>query len=108
MGNGREIAIHNHPALGWPNFSKEDVINTALGTRRGIVAVSTKEGRNEITAKYAGTYTFVKGGHFDVNGFVKGVNTAKLAGKDYNDAVNRWLKANQKKYGYTYTYKKAR
>lgn len=107
-GNGREIAIHNHPAHGWPNFSKEDVVNTALGTRRGIVAVSTKAGRSEDTAKYAGTYTFVKGTHFNASAFVKGVSNAKLSGKDYNDAVSRWLKANQKKYGYTYSFTKAK
>lgn len=107
-GNGSEIAIHNHPAGGWPTFSKEDVINTALGTRRGIVAVSSTAGRSEDTAKYAGTYTFMKGTKFDASGFIKGVNNAKLSGKDYNDAVNKWLKANQKKYGYTYSYVKAK
>lgn len=107
-GNGSEIAIHNHPRDGWPNFSKEDVVNTALGTRRGIVAVSTKAGRGEDTAKYAGTYTFTKGHHFDASGFVKAVNNANLSGKDYNDAVSRWLKANQKKYGYSYSYQKAK
>lgn len=107
-GNGREIAIHNHPHDGWPTFSKEDIINTALGTRRGIVAVSTRTGRDETTAKYAGTYSFVKGTRFDASGFVKGVNGAQLSGKDYNDAVSRWLRTNQKKYGYTYNYQKAK
>lgn len=34
-GNGTEIAVHNHPKDGWPTFSKEDVVNTAMGTRRG-------------------------------------------------------------------------
>ena len=106
-GNGTEIAIHNHPAGGWPTFSKEDVVNTAMGTRRGIVAVSSTQGRSEETAKYAGTYSFVKGTHFNASGFIKGVNSAKLNGKDYNDAVNKWLKANQKKYGYKYSYSKA-
>lgn len=107
-GDGREIAIHNHPRDGWPAFSKADVINTAMGTRRGIVAVSTKEGRSEDTAKYAGTYSFMKGGHFKASAFIKAVNNAKLSGKDYNDAVSRWLEANQKKYGYTYSFTKAR
>ena len=107
-GNGKEIAIHNHPAAGWPVFSKEDVVNTAMGPRRGIVAVSTKAGRDADSAKYAGTYTFVKGSKFNASGFVKGVNGAKLSGKDYNDAVHKWLKANQKKYGYTYTYVRAK
>lgn len=107
-GNGKEIAIHNHPAAGWPTFSKEDVINTAMGTRRGIVAVSSTAGRGEDSAKYAGTYTFVKGARFNASGFVKAVNGAKLSGKDYNDAVHKWLKANQKKFGYSYSYAKAK
>lgn len=106
-GNGTEIAVHNHPKDGWPTFSKEDVINTAMGTRRGIVAVSSKQGRSAETAKYAGTYSFVKGAHFDASGFIKAVNRAKLSGRDYNDAVSKWLKANQKKYGYTYSFSKA-
>ena len=105
-GNGTEIAIHNHPKDGWPTFSKEDVVNTAMGTRRGIVAVSSPQGRTPETAKYAGTYSFVKGTHFNASGFVKAVNTAKLSGTDYNDAVSRWLKANQKKFGYKYSYSK--
>lgn len=106
-GNGSEIAIHNHPSDGWPTFSKEDVLNTALGTRKGIVAVSGTKGRGD-DAKYAGTYSFIKNQHFDAQGFVKAVNKAKLSGKDYNDAVNKWLKANQKKYGYTYSFVKAK
>lgn len=107
-GTQNEIAIHNHPTGGWPTFSKEDVVNTAMGSRRGIVAVSTTAGRGEESAKYAGTYSFVKGQHFNASGFVKGVNSAKLSGKDYNDAVSKWLKANQKKYGYTYSFTKAK
>lgn len=106
-GNGNEIAIHNHPKDGWPTFSKEDVINTAMGTRRGIVAVSSKQGRTAETAKYAGTYSFVKGTHFDAAGFIKGVNKVKLSGKDYNDAVDKWLRNNQRKYGYKYSYTRA-
>ena len=31
-----------------------------------------------------------------------------ISGKDYNDAVDKWLRANQKKYGYSYTYVKAK
>lgn len=107
-GSGKEIAIHNHPRDGWPTFSKEDVINTALGTRRGIVAVSTKTGRNDDTTRYAGVYTFTKESHFKASDFVKAVNNAQLSGKDYNDAVSKWLKANQKKYGYKYSYRKAK
>lgn len=82
------------------------MVNTALGTRKGIVAVSGTKGRSEDSAKYAGTYSFVKGTHFNASGFVKAINTATLKGADYNDAVNKWLKANQKKYGYKYSYTK--
>ena len=103
-GSGKEIAIHNHPAHGWPVFSKEDVVNTALGTRKGVVAVSTKAGRDEKTAQYAGTYTFVKGTHFNASGFVKAINEAQLKGKDVNSAAHSWLKRNQKKYGYKYSF----
>lgn len=106
-GDRSEIAIHNHPKDGWPTFSKEDVINTAMDTRRGIVAVSSKQGRSAETAKYAGTYSFVQGNRFDASGFIKGVNKAKLSGKDYNDAVDKWLRNNQKKYGYKYSYIRA-
>lgn len=106
-GSGREIAIHNHPKDGWPNFSKEDIVNTAMGTRRGIVAVSSKQGRSAETAKYAGTYSFVKSHNFDASGFVKAINQAKISGKDYNDAVDKWLRNNQKKYGYKYSYSRA-
>lgn len=105
-GNGTEIALHNHPAGGWPTFSKEDLVNTALGTRRGIVAISGTKGRSPETAKYAGTYTFEKGTHFNATAFTKAINSATIKGKDYNDAVNKWLKANQKKYGYKYSYSK--
>lgn len=108
-GKNTEIAIHNHPRKGWPQFSKADILNTALSSRRGIVAVSTTDGRTKRyaeTAKYAGTYTFIKSGHFKATEFVKAVNEAYIKGKDYNDAVGRWLKKNQKKYGYTYTYQR--
>lgn len=40
--------------------------------------------------------------------FVKAVNSAQLSGKDYNDAVSKWLKANQQKFGYKYSYQKAK
>lgn len=106
-GGGTEIALHNHPAGGWPTFSKEDLLNTALGTRRGIVAVSGTKGRSADTAKYAGTYSFVKGNRFNATAFVKAINNATIRGNDYNDAVNKWLKANQKKYGYKYSYSKS-
>lgn len=102
-----DMVVHNHPKMGWPTFSKEDMISTANDYSRGIVAVSSREGRSEATAKYAGTYTFTKGHNFNATGFTKAINNATIKGNDYNDAVSKWLKANQKKYGYTYTFKKA-
>ena len=105
-GNKGEMVVHNHPAGGWPNFSKEDMLSVAMSGERGIVAVSGKKGRSPETAKYAGTYTFEKGTHFNATAFTKAINNATLKGKDYNDAVSKWLKANQKKYGYKYSYSK--
>lgn len=106
-GGSGEMVVHNHPAAGWPNFSKEDLLSTAAGSESGIVAVSSRQGRSNDTAKYAGTYSFTKGTHFNASGFIKAINNAQISGKDYNDAVSRWLKNNQKKFDYRYTYKKA-
>lgn len=103
-GNTGEHVIHNHPAGGWPNFSGADLISTALEGSNGITASSTSAGRRPETAKYAGDYIFTKGQNFNAQAFVKAVKGAYLKGKDYNDAVDKWLKAHQKKYGYTYTY----
>lgn len=105
-GGKGEMVIHNHPAGGWPNFSKEDLLSVASSGERGIVAVSGKKGRSAETAKYAGTYTFEKGTHFNAAAFTKAINNATIRGNDYNDAVSKWLKANQKKYGYKYSYSK--
>lgn len=105
-GSKGEIVVHNHPAGGWPIFSKEDMLSVASSGERGIVAVSGNKGRSTETAKYAGTYSFIKGTHFNATAFTKAINNAVIKGKDYNDAVNKWLKANQKKYGYKYSYSK--
>ena len=86
------IILHNHPVHGEPAFSDSDLISAALGREKGIVASS----RNW-------DYIFQKnGGHFKASEFVKAVKSATIVGKDYNDAVDKWLKANAKKYGYTY------
>ena len=102
-GNG-EFVLHNHPKNGWPTFSGGDLISTSLSPEQGIVASSTKAGRDADTAKYAGDYIFTKTPHFNASAFVKGVKNAYLKGNDYNDAVHKWLTAHQKKYGYVYTY----
>lgn len=94
-GSKGEMIYHNHPSGG--NFSDTDLINTAMGVERGIVA----------SGKF-GDYKFVKTPKFKASAFVKAVKTAKMTGKDYSDAANRWLKANQKKYGYSYSFTKAK
>lgn len=94
--NKDNMILHNHPSGG--AFSDNDLISTSLGNEKGIVA----SGKN-------GDYIFQKnGGHFKAAEFVKAVKRAKLVGKDYDDAVDKWLTANQKKYGYRYEFKKAK
>lgn len=94
--NKNNMILHNHPGGG--AFSDSDLISTSLGNERGIVASGSK-----------GDYIFQKnGGHFKATEFVKAVKTAKLKGTSYDDAVNKWLKANQQKYGYRYEFKKAK
>lgn len=96
-GTKGEMVYHNHPGKIGGNFSDSDLISTSMSAERGIVA----SGRE-------GDYKFVKTHKFDAAGFVKAVKNARMQGKDYNDAADRWLKANQKKYGYTYSFTKAR
>lgn len=92
-GSRGEMVYHNHPNGG--NFSKNDMLSTAHSAEKGIVA----SGRN-------GDYIFVKGGHFKANAFAKAVNSARPSGNSYDDAIDKWLKKNQKKYGYTYSFRK--
>lgn len=96
-GKKGEIVYHNHPGQFGGNFSDSDLISTSLSGERGIVA-SAREG----------DYKFVKTHKFNASGFIKAVKSAKMRGKDYTDAADRWLKANQKKYGYTYSFTKAK
>ena len=92
--NKDNMILHNHPSGG--AFSDGDLINVSLGNERGIVA----SGKN-------GDYIFQKnGGHFKAKEFVKAVKTVKMKGTSYDDAVDKWLTANQKKYGYKYEFKK--
>ena len=85
------MLIHNHPSGG--AFSDSDLISVSMQARaKGIIA----SGKNH-------DYKFEKGSHFKPLDFVKAVKNATIKGKDYDDAVDKWLKANQKKYGYKYT-----
>lgn len=94
--NKNNMILHNHPSGG--AFSDSDLISTSLGNEKGIVA----SGKN-------GDYIFEKnGGHFKANEFVKAVKTAKMKGTSYDDAVDKWLTANQKKYGYKYKFIKSK
>ena len=92
VGKGqRTMILHNHPSGG--HFSDADLISTAMDARsRGIVATSTKA-----------QYTFEKGTHFKATQFVKAVKNANMKGTSYDDAVDKWLRGNAKKYGYKYT-----
>lgn len=84
------MIIHNHPSGG--AFSDADLISTAMdGRQKGIIA----SGKNY-------DYTFEKGTHFKADKFVRAVKNATLKGTSYDDAADKWLKDNQKKYGYKY------
>lgn len=85
------MIIHNHPSGG--AFSDADLISTAMDRKsKGIIA----SGKSY-------DYKLEKGTHFKANDFTKAVRTAKMKGKDYDDAVDKWLKKNQKTYGYKYS-----
>lgn len=105
-----EMIYHNHPSAGWPIFSKEDIYVAATENAKGIVASSSRAGRSDSTVKYAGDYSFTKNQNFKANDFLKELNKAQLKGKDYNDAVSKWLgnKARQRKYGYKFTFTPAK
>lgn len=93
-GKKGEMVYHNHPSSS--AFSDMDLISTSLSKEKGVVA----SGKN-------GDYIFQKTGHFKANNFVKAIKNTTMYGKDYNDAVDKWLSKNQKKYGYKYVFKKA-
>ena len=95
-GRDGQLIIHNHPSGG--NFSDSDLLSVAQARgERGIIASGSK-----------GDYIFKKGQHFDGAAFAKAVKSARMKGKDYDDATDKWLRKNQKKYGYTYEFRKAK
>ena len=92
-----QMILHNHPGGG--AFSKPDLLNVANEKNiTGVVATGSK----------GYEYVFKKGTHFakHKDAFIKAVENGKIKGKDYDDAVHRWLTDNQKKYSYTYYRKK--
>lgn len=85
------MIIHNHPGGG--AFSDSDLLSVSANKReKGIIA--SGKGYD---------YKFEKGTHFKAAQFTKAVKTARMSGRDYDDAVDKWLKKNQKKYGYKYS-----
>ena len=92
LGRGQQsMIIHNHPSGG--AFSDADLLSIAQQRRaKGIIA----SGKNY-------DYTFEKGTHFKAQAFSKAVKNATMTGKNYDDAADKWLKANSKKYGYKYS-----
>lgn len=91
---GKHI-IHNHPDMGYGQFSKADLITTATTGATGITATSK-----------TGDVIFSKKQNFDAKGFVKAVNSANGKTGDYNKDVHDFLKSNAKKYGYSYKWVK--
>lgn len=97
------MILHNHPLpkdSTTSHFSDSDLLVMARDIReKGIVATHY---RGDHTIAYSVT----KGGHFDATGFTKMIKNASkkgIKGKNYDDAVDKMLKANAKKYGYRYT-----
>jgi len=97
LGGKGHLIVHNHPISGKSDasaFSDSDLIHVARTRESGIVAISSK-----------GDWYFRKsGGHFKAAQFERAVKRAKLRGSDYDDAVKRWLTANQKQYGYRFQF----
>ena len=94
-GRDGQIVIHNHPNDS--AFSDTDLLSMAqVAGERGIVASGK-----------SGDYIIEKTSHFDGAAFAKAVKSAQMKGKDYNDAVDKWLTKNEDKYGYKYRFRKA-
>ena len=89
-----EMVYHNHPSGG--AFSDSDLLSAAMTGGKGIVA----SGKN-------GDYIFAKTNHFKPEEFARAVRGARMKGKNYDDAVDKWLTRNQKKFGYSYVFKLA-
>lgn len=91
-----DTVVHNHPKRSYgkaSHFSDAD-----------LYYVSGNKNMNGIIATFEGGYhNFQKGTHFKAEEFARAVGRAQFSGANYDDAVTKWLKRNQKKYGYTYT-----
>lgn len=92
-GRKGQMIVHNHPGGG--AFSDGDLLSTAQGPEKGIVATTP-----------TGHYIFTKAKGFKPTEFSRAVKNARPKGKSYDDAVDKWLTANQSKYGYKYEFRK--
>ena len=93
--NPNHLVLHNHPSGG--AFSRADMLAFSHDKAKGLVASGSKY-----------DYVITKTSHWDKysQAFEHAIKTAKIQGKDYDDAVHRWLRANQRKYHYKYYRKK--
>lgn len=90
-----KTTVHNHPDGAWSHFSAGDLKTWASPNGEKKMVVTSK----------VGDYTVTKGANFNSSGFLSAVAKAKTKEKNYDIAVDTFLKANAKKYGYTYTKK---
>jgi ABC-type proline/glycine betaine transport system substrate-binding protein len=72
-------------------MSKSDIVNFS-GTKVSGVFVVDKNKK----------YSLIKNNKFKATQFMKAILSSELNGKDYNSAVDKWLKNNQGVYGYKY------
>ena len=98
--------IHNHPSKYLNAHAKKgtmyfnapstpDIRNWALGKGKGTIVVAS--GNRTM-------YSLSKSNGFKSKEFIKGMNSAKSTGsKNYDKDVDKWLKQNQKAYGYKYS-----
>lgn len=102
---------HNHPYHGWGNFSGADLMNFAQFNMRSHSAVSTnltpeqaaKIGSNA-SRRRAGTYKISKTKDFKASDFTRAIAKVKVSDSDYDRTLTNWLRANQKRYGYKFTF----
>lgn len=103
------MVIHNHPNDGV--FSNADLRNMAEIGQKGVVASGK-----------SGDYIVKVGKNFDADKFLKGLRKSPIKNRYYIDSgeskeqarkridrqATKWLKDNQKTYGYTFEYRKAK
>lgn len=113
----RSHFLHNHPADGWGHFSGADLMTFASNSGlTGISAISRNAHNPKPHAipertyanRRAGTYRITKTHHFKYAEFQQAIRGIQLRSDHYDEDLHRWLSANQRKYGYKYSYRKAR